>query len=56
MNESLQIVIRCIGSSFPLIVLCLSLSTIMSSKSISKKSLGSYIIVSVIMFLLLLRS
>lgn len=56
MSKVLEYIFNCIGSALPLCILCLCLATILNNKTMSKKSLASFAIISVIMFIILLRT
>lgn len=45
-----------IGSAMPLAVLCFLISFIIHAKSFNKATLGAYIVMAILMFLLLLRT
>ena len=56
MPEWLVNIITYIGSGLPLAIICLCMSVIICNKTISKKVLGSFTLIIIIMFLILLRS
>lgn len=49
-------VLHLIGSAMPLAILCYMLAFIMGGKKIRKKTIGAYVIVALIMFVILLRT
>lgn len=56
MSETLWTIFNLIGSAFPLSIICLCLAVVICNKTISKKALISFIIVTVLMFFILLRT
>lgn len=54
-NTILQVT-HWIGSAVPLTILCLMIALIMGGKKVKWKTVGSYIVVSFIMFLILSRT
>lgn len=49
-------ILHLIGSAMPLAILCYMLAFISDGKKIRKKTIGSYVVVAVIMFVILLRT
>ena len=49
-------VLHYIGSATPLAILCYMLAFITKGKKIKKKTVGSYVVVAIIMFVILLRT
>ena len=56
MADILVIIFNLIGSALPLCILCICLAMIIQNRNTTKKSLASFSIISVIMFLILLRT
>ena len=56
MNEVILNVIHLIGSAMPLAVLCLMLAILKGGKKVKTKTVASYVLVAVLMFIILLRT
>lgn len=54
--DAIWMVLHYIGSAAPLAVLCFMLALISKGKKIKKKTVGSYVVVAIIMFVILLRT
>ena len=54
--SAFETIVKYAGSGLPVCILCLCLAIIIKNKTVSKKVLTSFILMSVIMFLILLRS
>lgn len=54
--EIVWMVLHYIGSATPLAILCFMLAFISGGKKVKMKTVGSYIVVAVIMFVILLRT
>lgn len=54
--DAIWMVLHYIGSATPLAILCFMLAFISGGKKVRMKTVGSYIVVAVIMFFVLLRT
>lgn len=54
--EIVWLILHYIGSATPLAILCYMLAFISKGAKIRKKTIGAYIVVAVIMFVILLRT
>lgn len=54
--EVVWTILNYIGSATPLAILCFMLAFISGGKKIKMKTVGSYIVVAVLMFIILLRT
>ena len=49
-------IVHWIGSAMPLAILCLMIALVKNGKKVKKKTIASYVVVAVIMFVVLLRT
>lgn len=54
--DTIWTVLHYIGSATPLAILCFMLAFISGGKKVKMKTVGSYVVVAVIMFVILLRT
>lgn len=55
-SDVIWMVLHYVGSATPLAILCFMLAFISKGKKIKKKTVGSYVVVAIIMFVILLRT